>query len=258
MTLNPRVQEFMKTIQCALVGFAMSMPRKAMQELGFQACCVWCDAPDDSSSKRCGPCIQHHRGVREALAAGPPDDPFFQLGKEIMAMAADPHHYDHDEVHGPVLRELQRRAGSMVDAPSPSTTASINEIFEQQKMRKKVNVLQDIGNQNPWKEQPLDAKKAASIGEATWKLDRSDIDEHYGRRTIPSRPIDPVNRDERLGEDTALTDRVHAAASQSDAVDEQTAEIFEAIEFKRRQEQRQELKRALEDVKKMVDDDLDF
>ena len=229
-----------------------------MQELGFQACCVWCDAPDDSSSKRCGPRIQHHRNVREHLAAGPPDDPLFQLGKEIMAMAADPHHYDHDEVHGPVLRELQRRAGSMVDAPPRSTTASIDEVFQQLKMKKKVNVLQDIANQNPWKDQPLDAQEAASVGEAMWNLGDGDIDEHYGRRTIPSRPIDAVNRDERLGEDTALTDRVHAAAAQSDAVDEQAAEIFEAIEFKQRQEQRKELKKALDDVKKMVDDDLDF
>ena len=148
MTLNPRVQEFMRTTPCATVGFAMSMPRKAMQELGFQACCVWCDAPDDSSAKRCGSCIQHHRSMREHLAAGPPDDPLFQLAKEIMAMAADPHHYDHDEVHGPVLRELQRKAGSMVDAPVRSTTASIDELFQQQKMKKNVNVLQDIGNQN--------------------------------------------------------------------------------------------------------------
>ena len=54
-----------------------------------------------------------------------------------MAMAADPHHYDHDEVHGPVLRELQRRAGSMVDAPPRSTTASIDEVFQQLKMKKK-------------------------------------------------------------------------------------------------------------------------
>ena len=175
-----------------------------------------------------------------------------------MAMAADPHHYDHDEVHGPVLRELQRRAGSMVDAPPRSTTTSIDEVFQQLKMKKKVNVLQDIANQNPWKDQPLDAQEAASVGEAMWNLGDGDIDEHYGRRTIPSRPIDAVNRDERLGEDTALTDRVHAAAAQSDAVDEQAAEIFEAIEFKQRQEQRKELKKALDDVKKMVDDDLDF
>ncbi len=229
-----------------------------MQELGFQACCVWCDAPDDASSKRCGPCIAHHRGVRETLAAGPPDDPLFQLSKEIMAMAADPHHYDHDEVHGPVLRELQRRAGSMVDAPLPSTTASINEVFQQQRRKKGVNVLQDIANQNPWKDQPLDAREAADIGAATWDLEGGEIDQHYGRRTIPSRPIDQVNRDERLGEDTELTDRVHAAAAQSEAIDEQVAEIFEAIEFKQRQDQRKELKKALDDVKKMIDDDLDF
>ena len=36
------------------------------------------------------------------------------------------------------------------------------------------------------------------------------------------------------------------------------AEIFEEIEFKRRQSERNELKTALKDIKKLVDDDLEF
>jgi len=228
-----------------------------MQELGFQACCVWCDAPDDSSAKRCGSCIQHHRNVREHLAAGPPDDPLFQLAKEMMAMAADPHHYDHDEVHGPVLRELQRRAGSMVDAPVRSTTASIDELFQQQKMKKNVNVLQDIGNQNPWRHQPLEAEKAQQMADELWGLQK-DENAHYGARTVPSKPIQEVDRSERSGEDTKLTDRVHAAAATEKYLDEDAAEIFEELEFKHRQSQRESLKSAMKEVEKLIDDDLDF
>jgi hypothetical protein len=50
---------------------------------------------------------------------------------------------------------------------------------------------------------------------------------------------------------------VHAAASQSEK-DERVAEIFEALDFKERQQRRAALKSAMDDVKKMVNDDLDF
>jgi hypothetical protein len=41
-------------------------------------------------------------------------------------------------------------------------------------------------------------------------------------------------------------------------MDDDVAEIFEEIEFKRRQSERNELKSALKDIKKLVDDDLEF
>ena len=82
-------------------------------------------------------------------------------------------------------------------------------------------------------------------------------DANYGARTVPSVPIQPVNREERLGEDTTLTDRVQAAA-QTSSMDDEVAEIFEEIEFKRRQSERKELKSTLSDIKKLVDDDLEF
>ena len=75
---------------------------------------------------------------------------------------------------------------------------------------------------------------------------------------MPSQPIAPVNREERLGEDTALTDRVHAASLTDRQLDGEVAEIFEAIEFQQRQQQRRDLKQALDDVRSLVDDDLDF
>ena len=52
--------------------------------------------------------------------------------------------------------------------------------------------------------QAADAKKVA---EETWLLN-PDVDQHYGARTIPSKPIAKVDRSERIGEDTTLTDRV--------------------------------------------------
>ena len=232
------------------------MPRKAMQELGFQACCLRCDAPDAAGLVRCGPCIQHHRSVRETLASSPPDDPLFQLAKELMAMAAAPHRYDHDEVHGASLLEQQRIAATLL-APQPRRTEQdVALVFEGQRSQEKKNVLQDIANQNPWKHQPLEAKQAQKMGVDTW-LDSHTADAHYGARTVPSKPIQHVDRSDRLGEDTALTDRVHAAATKRD-MDEESAKIFEDLEFKERQERRKTLQSVMKDVKELVDDDLEF
>ena len=171
-------------------------------------------------------------------------------------MAAEPHRFDHDEVHGDSLIEQQRLATALVGTPAPRTAEDIVTIFEEQRTMEKVNAIRDVGNQNPWKDAPMQAEDAKKVGEETWLLDQR-IDQHYGARTIPSKPIAEVDRRERIGEDTKLTDRVHAAASQS-GLDETSAKIFEDLEFKQRQSQRKELKEAVKDVKDMIDDDLEF
>lgn len=171
-------------------------------------------------------------------------------------MAAEPHRYDHDEVHGASLIQQQRLAGALVDAPAKPDGLAVAQAFEQQRSTVKANALRDIGNQNPWKDAPLEAKEAKEMAKTTWEIEGEEV-VHYGARTIPSQPIQPVDRSERIGEDTALTDRVHAAASQS-SLDEDAAKIFEDIEFNQRQAERKALKSAMDDVKGLVDDDLEF
>ena len=202
-----------------------------MQELGFQACCLRCDAPDESGVARCSPCIQHHRNVREVLASAPPDDPLYQLAKELMAMAAEPHRYDHDEVHGRALIEQQRLAGALVGERVPPSADDIEALFEQQRTKRQQNALQDIANQNPWKDQPLPAEQAQAMAKKTWELEGEE-NEHYGARTVPSKPIQKVDRSERSGEDTTLTDRIHAsaAAQAKSNLDETATEIWGAPE----------------------------
>ena len=91
------------------------MPRRAMKDLGFQACCLRCDAPDIAGSNRCRKCISHHTKVRDLIAKAPQSDELFQFARDLLAMAANPNRYDHDEVHGPSLREQQRLANSMAE-----------------------------------------------------------------------------------------------------------------------------------------------
>ena len=227
-----------------------------MQALGFQACCLRCDAPNDPGLQRCTGCIQHHRSIRETVAASPPDHPLFQLAKELMTMAAAPHRYDHDEVHGDTLVEQQRLAAELVGPVTQRTEQDVALVFEEQRAAKKGNVLRDVANQNPWKERPLQAEEAKRISEDVWVGEAGVDAANYGSRTVPSKPIQPVDRSDRPGEDTALTDRVHASAAEQGGDD--AAEIFRELEFKARQQHRAKLKSALDDVKNLVDDDLDF
>ncbi len=60
----------------------MSMPRRAMKELGLQACCLRCDEADVGGSQRCKSCISHHRNVRELIATAPADDELLQFAKD--------------------------------------------------------------------------------------------------------------------------------------------------------------------------------
>ena len=198
-----------------------------MQELGFQACCLRCDAPDEAGAARCSPCIQHHRTIREVIAAAPADDPLYQLAKELMAMAAEPHRYDHDEVHGASLLEQQRLAGALVSAPAKPDGLAVSELFEQQRSTVKANALRDVGNQNPWKDAPMEAHEAQRVAETTWKLEGM----KYNITAPGQFPVNRFNvdRSERIGEDTTLTDRVHAAAAADSNLDPQAAEIFEDI-----------------------------
>ena len=45
----------------------MSQPRKAMKSLGFQGCCLRCDAEDIPGLKRCNNCIEAHKKVKNIL-----------------------------------------------------------------------------------------------------------------------------------------------------------------------------------------------
>ena len=91
------------------------MPRRAMKEMGLEACCLWCDAPDVASLQRCTSCIGHHKFIRDKIAKSPPDDAMAQFGKELMIKAGAPHKHDHLEEHGPVLLEQQKRAAALVE-----------------------------------------------------------------------------------------------------------------------------------------------
>lgn len=235
----------------------MSMPRRAMKEMGFQACCLWCDAADQAGQKRCTACIKHHRSVRDRLASTSADDAISQFCKEILAMSASPHRYDHDEVHGPWLIEQQHLAAELAGPKVKRTAEEVFDVFQTQKQQVKRNVLQDISNQNMFKDNAPSPEFARHIGEVAWEeQDLQGISYDAGRRTIPSKQIKSVDRSDRVGEDIRLTDRVHAA-EQAANVPKPVAEIVEKATFEEKTRKRAEWKDSLQEIENMLDDDVD-
>jgi hypothetical protein len=236
----------------------MSMPRRAMKELGLQACCLRCDEADVGGSQRCKGCISHHRNVRELIAASTAEDELFQFAKELVAMAASPHRHDHDEIHGKALLEQQRLAAALITATPLPTSEEVGDLFASQRNNEKSNIIRDVANQNPWKDDAPEVDVATKIGQEAW----SDVEAeasiaHHGARTIPSKPITKVDRSDRVGEDLQLSDRVHAAADAQN-VPKELVDDVKATGFETRQRARKDLKDAISNLDEILDDDLDF
>jgi hypothetical protein len=236
--------------QCA--GNGMAMPRRAMKDLGFQACCLRCDAPDIVGGERCRSCIKHHTKVRDLIAKAPQSDELFQLARELLSLAAEPHKYDHDEVHGQALRQQQRLANSLVESKPLPTNNDIEAIFAAQSKVDKSSPIQNIANQNPWKDE-LPPEEVLDL--MAKSLEPENLD--YGARTVPSKPIASVDRSERLGEDRGMIDRIEAEKAAQSAP-EALKDIVESATISERERSRKEWESAKSDITKLLDDDLDL
>lgn len=230
----------------------MAMPRRAMKDLGFQACCLRCDAADIAGSERCRSCIKHHTKVRDLIAKAPQSDELFQFARELLSLAAEPHKYDHDEVHGRTLREQQLLANSIAGAKPLPTVDEIEAVFTTQSKADKTSIVQNVANQNPWKNKLPPEDVLETMAES---LEVEDLD--YGARTVPSKPISPVDRSDRLGEDRAMVDKIEAEKASQSAPDP-VKEIVEAATISQRQRSRKEWESLKSDVSKLLDDDLDL
>jgi ribosomal protein L40E len=223
-----------------------------MKDLGFQACCLRCDAKDVAGSERCRSCISHHKRVREQISKASPSDELFQFARDLLAMAASPNRYDHDEVHGPSLREQQVLANSLAEAKPLPTSEDIQSVFAEQAKRDKTSVIQTVGNQNPWKDQLPPEEILEHMAEVL------EVEEmNHGSRTIPSRPIATVDRSDRLGEDREMVDKIEAGKASSKAP-QSLKDVIEAETIAQRESARKEWEKAQSGVSELLDDDLDL
>jgi hypothetical protein len=230
----------------------MAMPRRAMKDLGFQACCLRCDAPDTAGSERCRGCISHHKKVREEIAKAPKDEELYQFARELLALAASPHRHDHDEVHGPFLIEQQYLASKLTDAKPQPTPRDLESVFETQAATKKANPIRDIANQNPWKDELPSEEVLQHMADS---LEAEDV--LHGARTIPSRPIDAVDRSDRLGEDRDMIDKIMGEQSASEAP-KPLKKVVESATIEERVRNRKDWDDSVSKVSDLLDDDLDL
>lgn len=232
----------------------MSMPRRAMKNMGLQACCLRCDEPDDAGSKRCKTCIGHHESMRERIAKAPPDDAFYQFAKELLTMTAAPHRFDNDPVHGRALEEQQILASKLVTKPNPLTEEDIVETFQQQRSAKKSNLIQAIANKNQWKNSPPKPDVARQIGEEAWRDEDLDDSDYHTGRTVPSQNIPSVDRSDRVGEDAEMVTRVDIQAK-GKGVDQELLDIIESEEVQQQKQKKDDWNSTLSDVDNLLNDD---
>ena len=204
-------------------------------------------APDDAGSARCKACISRHGKVRERLAKG--DDGVSRWGRELLAMMSNPQQYDFDDVHGEVLQGYVGLLAEHEGPRAPPTQEEIDALFAAARARPKGSLIRDMANRNPWKDAPPSAESARGMAGGIDEV----ADAHAGQRTVPSREIEKVDRSERLGEDTSLTDRVTANAAVQDEPEE-LQDILADVHVAKRKAERDKLSDAMEGLDDLLDD----
>ena len=225
----------------------MSLPRRAMSDMGLAICCLMCDAPDDAGSARCKTCIGQHGKVRERLSRG--DDGVSRWGRELLAMMANPQQYDFDNVHGEVLQGYVRLLTEHEGPRAAPTQEEIDALFAAARARPKGSLIRDMANRNPWKDSPPSVQSAREMSDKIDEIDEGGV----GQRTVPSREIEKVDRSDRPGEDTALTDRVSANVAVQDEPEE-LQDILADVHVAKRKAKRDKLSDAVEGLDDLLDD----
>ena len=86
------------------------------------------------------------------------------------------------------------------------TEESVQTILDERivsaRQTKQQNVIQEIGNKNPWKDEVPERDVVQDVVRSVTPVE---VDLHaYGARTVPSRPIERIDRSDRVGEDLSL------------------------------------------------------
>ena len=135
----------------------MSLPRSAMNMMGFAVCCLACDEPDVSGSERCRACIKSHSRTRERLskqAISKAD----RLSRELITMLSDPSSHTDDPTHGQMMIHYATLIDKHQGTAPANTAEEMFEVYEKQKSKSEKSLIRDVANQNPWQDVELDAE----------------------------------------------------------------------------------------------------
>ena len=118
------------------------------------------------------------------------------------------------------------------------------------KKRNKMNVVQEVGNQNQWKDELPAEEILAQMVQGLEAKER-----HDGARTVPSRPIKRADRSDRVGEDREMFDRIEGQKAASEAP-EPLKEIVELATIAERKRERSGWEDLRSEISELLDDDL--
>ena len=154
----------------------MSLPRRAMEQMGFAVCCLTCDAPDIAGSERCRHCIDSHAKARDKLTSGPATTKAERLAREQVTMLADPGKYIDDSEHGEYMLNYVRLIAAHQGVEQVITMEQVEARFAAQRAKKDKSIIREVANQNPWAERAPDAE------------DREEMLQMFGTATRPEAP----------------------------------------------------------------------
>ena len=120
------------------------------------------------------------------------------------------------------------------------------------KKRSRMNVIQEVGNQNKWKDELPAEEILAQMVESLEAEDR-----HDGARTVPSRPIERADRSDRVGEDMEMIDKIEGQKAAEEAP-EPLKEIVELATIEQRKRDRSGWEDLRSEISELLDDDLDL
>jgi len=137
-----------------LVGFiartrflpSMSLPRRAMEQMGFSICCLACDAPDIAGSKRCKYCISSHVKVRDKISAGPATTKADRLSREFVTMLANPSDFIENSEHSATMTFYKSLIDIHQGTAQPKTAKEVKERFEAQRKKKEHSLIRDVAS----------------------------------------------------------------------------------------------------------------
>ena len=130
----------------------MSLPRRAMEQMGFSICCLLCDAPDIAGSSRCKLCIASHTSARQRLTSGKAVSKAERLARELLAMLANPHSYVDDDDHGEWMKHYSDLIRDHQHDPN-SKDQQWAQSHQGTNYRKR-SLIGEIANQNRWTDAP--------------------------------------------------------------------------------------------------------
>ena len=128
----------------------VSLPRRAMDEMGLAVCCLMCNAPDESGTTRCKGCIERHSAARKALFTERASSPIQQLARNLATMIRNPGDHLADPVNGPYMALYHEALLKHQGTSQAETMDDVEKLFKEARSKRKPSPIRDIANQNPW------------------------------------------------------------------------------------------------------------